>query len=76
MNKTKFANRGPNINTDSCVEQIGNRFDLVLVASERAREIRRQNRESHAHEHLHANVTALEEIQAGKVGREYLKKLK
>ena len=69
--------RGTLINTENCVENVGaNRFNLVLIAAARAREIRRQNKDSESREHVFANVTALLEIQEGKVGSEYLKKIK
>ena len=69
--------RGTLINTENCVENVGaNRFNLVLIAAARAREIRRQHKDSESREHVFANVTALLEIQEGKVGSEYLKKVK
>ena len=69
--------RGTSINTEQCVENVGtNRFDLVLIAAERAREIKRQNKESEKREHIFPNVTALLEIQNGEIGREYLKKVR
>ncbi len=37
--------RGPNIDTQKCVEQAGgNRFDLVLIATVRARELSRRHK--------------------------------
>ena len=70
--------RGPQVDTDKCVEMSGgNRFDLVLIASERAREIRRQHTSSQKREHVHSIVTALMEIQQGTVEpRKYLNKVK
>jgi DNA-directed RNA polymerase omega subunit len=69
--------RGTLINTENCVENVGaNRFNLVLIAAARAREIRRQYKDSESREHVFANVTALLEIQEGKVGAEYLKKVR
>lgn len=56
-------------------EMIGNRYDLVLVAASRVRELRTkyiplvQTKSGPI-------VTALEEIEAGKVGREQLLKLR
>jgi DNA-directed RNA polymerase omega subunit len=45
--KSKVLSRGPSIDTEKCVENVGgNRFDLVLIATERAREIKRQHQES------------------------------
>jgi DNA-directed RNA polymerase omega subunit len=49
---------------------IGNRYDMVLVATARARELKKEN-----HSVAKSNIlTALEEIEDGKVGREYLHK--
>ena len=69
--------RGPSIDTEQCIAQVGgNRFNLVLIAATRAREIKRQNRDSDLREHVHSNITALLEIQEGKIGLDYLKKIK
>jgi DNA-directed RNA polymerase omega subunit len=76
MSKPVGLSRGPGIDTEQCVDNAGgNRFDLVLIAAARAREIKRQNRESDKREHVHSNITALEDIQAGRVGKEYLKRV-
>ena len=72
----KRLSRGPGVDTEKCVAHVGGRFDLVLIATVRAREIRRQHRESDKFEHVHSTVTALLEIQEGKIGREYLKRVK
>jgi DNA-directed RNA polymerase omega subunit len=75
--KSKTLSRGPSIDTEKCVENIGgNRFDLVLIATERAREIKRQNQESDKREHVYSIISALNDIQEGSVGKEYLKKIK
>jgi DNA-directed RNA polymerase subunit omega len=63
------------LNNDVCVEKIGNRFNLVLVASLRARELGR------GHKKLvntpNGNiVTALQEIEAGLVTADYLKRVR
>ena len=70
------SSRGPEIDTNLCVENIGNRFDLVLVAAVRSREITRKHRYSEKMEHVKAPVTALLEIQDGKISREYLKRVR
>ena len=59
--------------SQAAVEAVGNRFDLVLIASTRARELKR------GYKALVPNptgfiVTALREVEAGLVGRDYLKK--
>ena len=72
-----YHSRGTEVDTEKCIEAVGgNRFDLVLLASARAREISRNNHHSERHEHLHTPVTALLEVQEGKIGREYLMKVK
>jgi DNA-directed RNA polymerase omega subunit len=78
IRKPLDLSRGPGVDTEVCtVNAGGNRFDLVLIASERAREIRRQHKDSDKREHVHSIVTALEEIQAGKIEpRKYLNKVK
>ena len=68
--------RGPEIDTNKCVEMIGNRYDLVLVAAIRSREIARKHRHSEAKHHIYPGVTALLEIQNGEVGAEYLKRIR
>ena len=73
----KSESRGTGIDMDKCVESVGgNRFNLVLIAAERSREIKRQNKDSDKREHVYSSVTALTEIQEGKIGEIYLKKIK
>jgi DNA-directed RNA polymerase subunit omega len=62
------------ITSQKAAEAVGNRFDLVLIAAVRARELKR----GHAPKVLCDNgpmVTALREIETGLVGRDYLKKV-
>jgi DNA-directed RNA polymerase subunit K/omega len=76
MNKLDNS-RTPLLDNDLCVNNVGNsRYDLVLIASHRSKEIRRTHKESNKFEHLHSNVTALLEVQSGKIGREYLKRVR
>ena len=73
----KTSSRGPSIDTDLCVEKSGgNRFDLVIMAAARAREIKRQNQGSTKHEHIHSSLTALLDFQEGRIGSEYIKKIR
>ena len=62
------------VTSQKAVEMVVNRYDLVLIASARARELKR----GHAPKVLCNNapaVTALREIEEGLIGREYLKKV-
>ncbi len=63
------------VDYDLCAEKIGNRFDMVLVASHRARELRRGSAKMVNSPNGNI-VSALQEVEAGLVGREYLRKLK
>ena len=63
------------IDTDKCVANIGNRFDLILVASIRARELGK-NHKPKVVTRSDPVVATLQEIEAGHIGREYLKKVK
>lgn len=61
------------ITSEAAAKAVGNRYDLILIASSRARELKR----NHAPKVLSKNgplVTALKEVEAGKVGREYLER--
>jgi len=73
----KFQSRGPDLDTDLCVTKFNqNRFSMVIGASLRAKEIKRNNKESDRFEHTHPVMTALLEIQEGKTGPEILDKLR
>jgi DNA-directed RNA polymerase subunit omega len=63
------------LTSELAVEQVGNRFDLVLIAAIRSRELKRGHMPLVASKNG-PNITALREIEAGKVGREYLEKLR
>jgi len=77
MKKPLGLSRGPQIDNEQCVINAGeNRFDMVLIASVRAREIARQNRNKEDQtSYMNPSVTALLDIQSGKVGKEYLKRV-
>jgi DNA-directed RNA polymerase subunit omega len=61
--------------SETAVNQVGNRFDLILIASMRVRELKNGHR-SLLNTKAGPVVTALQEIEAGHVGREYLKRLR
>ena len=69
--------RGPLIDTQQCVRNVGgSRFDMVLIAAARAREIRKDHKNSGSSEHCFSQVSALLDIQSGEVGKEYLLKIR
>jgi DNA-directed RNA polymerase omega subunit len=61
--------------SEDAVNMVGNRFDLVLIASHRVRELKRGHR-STLNTKAGPIVTALQEVEAGLVGREYLKRIR
>jgi DNA-directed RNA polymerase subunit omega len=64
------------VSVEGAVDQIGSRFDLVLVASQRAREIKRGSTPMVQGDNG-AVVTALEEIEQGLYTKEdYMKTVK
>ena len=74
--KLKTLSRGTDIDTNKCVEVAGNRYDLVIMASARVRELARRHRVNERGDQLNAPVTALLEIQNGEVGREYMRRIR
>jgi DNA-directed RNA polymerase subunit omega len=77
MKKPLGLSRSPQVDNEQCVVNAGeNRFDMVLIASVRARELARQNKnKADQTSYVNPSITALLEIQAGKVGKEYLKRV-
>lgn len=63
------------ISSEEAVNKIGNRFDLIIVASQRVRELRRGYK-SKVPSKEGAVVTALTEIEQGFIGRDYLRRVK
>ena len=63
--RPRQVSRGPEIDTELCTKMVGSaRFNLVLIAAERLREMRRQNQDGNKYI---TPVDALLEIQAGKI---------
>lgn len=63
------------ITSEKAAEAVGNRFDLVLIASQRVRELKRGSMPKITSKNG-AGVTALREIEQGHVGRDYLKRIR
>lgn len=63
--------RTAGLTSGEAVEKLGNRYDLVLVASTRVRELHRGHRAKITTKHG-AVITALQEIEQGLVGIDYL----
>jgi len=77
MKTNKIDSRTTEINNDLCVTNVGeNRFDLVLIAAVRAREISRQTKNQMIQgPYKNTCVSALLDIQEGRVTRDHLKRI-
>ena len=62
------------LSNEAAVEAIGNRYDLVLIAARRVRELHRGDAIRIDENRHGATVTALMEIEQRKVGLDYLLK--
>jgi DNA-directed RNA polymerase subunit K/omega len=69
--------RGPDIDMEKCLAQAGgNRYDMIIIASQRAREITRKHRSDERTDAAYPIVNALKQLEAGDYGKEYLRKIK
>jgi hypothetical protein len=70
----RIESRSGQIDTEQCVAHAGGRYDLVIAAAQRLREMKRRARETNTH------VTAIDvllEAQAGQLNMiDYLAKVK
>jgi DNA-directed RNA polymerase subunit K/omega len=73
----KKLSRGPELDMDLCTENAGgNRFNLVIMAAARARDLSRYNKIRGNKEHSQSTVSALLEFQNGELDIDYLKRIK
>lgn len=62
------------LTSGAAVDAVGNRYDLILIGARRARELGRGDLPKMSGPKHSDVVTALKEIEHGKVGRDYLYK--
>jgi len=58
----RIESRSSEINTERCVENAGGRYDLVIAAAQRLREMKRRARETN--QYITA-IDALKEVESG-----------
>ena len=67
------ADRTAGLNSEAAVAMIGNRYDLILAGARRMRELGRGDRPRITLKFPHSvGVTAMLEIEAGEIGRDYI----
>ena len=65
------------ISSEKAAQTVGNRYDLILIASARMRELTKGHQPKIKPKNGHGkSLTALTEIEEGLVGREYLKRVR
>jgi DNA-directed RNA polymerase subunit K/omega len=70
----RIESRSGQIDTERCVEHAGGRYDLVIAAAQRLREMKRRARETNTYV---TAIDALLEAQAGQINIiDYLAKVK
>ena len=70
----RIESRSGEIDTERCVEHAGGRYDLVIAAAQRLREMKRRARETNA---MVTPIDALKEIHSGSFNMiDYLAKVK
>jgi DNA-directed RNA polymerase subunit omega len=75
--KVKMSESRARYTSEEAVLAVGNRYDLVLIASARVRELSRGHKTKLSSSVKNGPiVTSLREIEEGLVGREYLKKVR
>lgn len=62
------------ITSEEASRAVGSKYDLILIASRRVRELRHGHAPVIENPHSSAIITALREVEQGKVGRDYLLK--
>ena len=72
--KPRIESRSSQIDTERCVEHAGGRYDLIIAAAQRLRELKRRSRETGVYV---TPIDALLEVQAGQLNVvEYMIKVK
>lgn len=71
---TRIESRSTEIDMEQCVNHAGGRYDLVVAAAQRLREMKRRARETNTHV---TTIDALKEVQSGTFNMtDYLVKVK
>ena len=63
--KSRIESRSSQIDTEKCVDHAGGRYDLVIAAAQRLRELKRRSRETN---NIYVTpIDALLEVQSGQL---------
>jgi DNA-directed RNA polymerase subunit K/omega len=71
---SRLESRNPQIDIEKCVAHAGGRYDMVIVAAQRLRELKRRARETNTYV---TPIDSLLEMQAGQIDMlDYMAKVK
>lgn len=68
---SQLPSRTPDIDIDKCAENVGGKMELIIIAAQRARDLRSKHKRNKDGEHVNFATEALLEIQNGSIGRNY-----
>lgn len=68
---SKYTSRTPDIDIDACADSVGGKMNLILIAAQRARDLRSKHLKGSRQEHVNFATEALLDIQSGKVDKDY-----
>ena len=68
---SQLPSRTPEIDIDECAEKVGGKMELILIAAQRARDIRNKTKKSTDMKHMNYATEALLDIQNNVIGADY-----
>ena len=67
----QLPSRTPDIDIDKCAEKVGGKMELILLAAQRARDVRNKHLKGDRDLHKNFATEALLDIQDGTIGADY-----
>ena len=68
---SQLPSRTPEIDIDACAEKMGGKMDLILIAAQRARDLRSKDLKGNRDVHKNFATEALLDIQNNVIDKEY-----
>lgn len=68
---SQLPSRTPDIDIDKCAEKIGGKMEMILLAAQRARDIRKKNKRHSEGKHMNYATEALLDIQNDVINADY-----
>ena len=68
---SQLPSRTPDIDIDDCAEKIGGKMEMILLAAQRARDLRNKHKRDPNGKHMNFATEALLDIQNETIGADY-----